>query len=107
MDLTLLQTDLLRCLQSAVEAKPNRRIIYCSEWLGYLPFGLYHWIIVDGRDISLMLPTDWSRSDLGTLEKVGFLVKIDEWKNPNDNCETKVTYEVAQAEQSAGEIRCT
>jgi hypothetical protein len=39
MELTALQFDLLKCLQSAVEAKPNRQIVYCSEWLGYLPFG--------------------------------------------------------------------
>jgi hypothetical protein len=99
--MTPLQTDLLRCLRSAVEAKPNRRVLHCSEWLGYLPFGLYHWMVADGQDISLLLPPDWSRGDLEALQKAGLLVKVEQWENPNDECETKVTYEVALAEAAA------
>jgi hypothetical protein len=92
MDLTPRQTALLRCLRSAIEGQPNLPVLYCTEWLGYLPFGFYHWLLVDGQDISWKLPLDWSWSDLEALETVGFLVKVDEWKNPEDECETKVTF---------------
>jgi hypothetical protein len=78
-------------------AKPTRRIVYCSEWLGYLPFGLYHWVNADGQDISLTFPWGWCRTDFEALEKVGALARIDEWRNPSDEDETKITYEVALA----------
>src|SRR5688572_8920821 len=94
MELTALQTELLRCLRSAVGGKPNRRIVYRSEWLGYLPFGLYHWVDTEDQDLSLTFPWDWCRSDLEALERAGVLAKVEEWANPNDECETKVTYEV-------------
>jgi hypothetical protein len=94
MDLTALQADLLRCIRSVFETNPTRRIVYCSEWLGYLPFGLYHWVQADGQDISVTFPWGWSRKDLETLQKAGLLAKVDEWRNPDDECETKVTYEV-------------
>jgi len=95
MDLTAVQTDLLRCLRSAVEAKASHRVVYCSEWLGYLPYGIYHWVEVEGQDISKTFPSDWRRIDLEALEKVGLLARIDEWQNPNDEYDTKVTYEVS------------
>ena len=97
MDLTGLQTNLLRCLRSAVETKSNRRVVYCSEWFGYLPFGLYHWVDADSQDISLTFPREWCRRDLEALDKAGLLARIDEWKNPIDEYETKVTYEVTWA----------
>jgi hypothetical protein len=94
MQLTALQAELSRRLRTAVETNPNRRIVYCTEWLGYLPFGLYHWLDADGQDISRTFPWGWSRCDLEVLEREGVLAKIDEWTNPNDECETKTTYEV-------------
>src|SRR5437588_9609023 len=101
MKLTALQTDLLQCLQSAIEAKPSHRVVYCSEWLGYLPFGVYHWVDADGQDISLSFPWGWSRSDLESLERAGFITKIDEWKSPDDEYDFKVTFEVALAKPDA------
>ncbi|HEV3440227.1 MAG TPA: hypothetical protein VG122_22930 [Gemmata sp.] len=94
MKLTAIQADLLRHLRSAVEAKPNRRVVYCSECLGWLPYVFYHWVEVDGQDISKTFPLDWHRADLEALERVGLLAKIDEWQNPQDEYDTKITYEV-------------
>lgn len=96
MDLTPLQMDLLRRLRSAVSSKPKREILYCTEWLGYLPYGLYHWMSADGQDCAL--PLDWSRTDLMALEEAGFLVKTAEWRNPDDELETKNTYQVTCGE---------
>jgi hypothetical protein len=95
MDLTTIQADLLKCLRLAIQAKRGGRVVYCTEWLGYLPFGLYHWIEADSQDISRALPLGWSGEDLIALESVGLLTKVEEWRNPNDECEKKVTYEVA------------
>jgi hypothetical protein len=49
---------------------------------------------VDGQDISKTFPLDWHRADLEALERVGLLAKIDEWQNPKDEYDTKITYEV-------------
>jgi hypothetical protein len=94
MELTASQADLLRCLRLATQAERGLRVVYCTEWLGYLPFGLYHWIEADGQDISTALPLGWSGEDLKALETVGLLLKVDERRNPSDELETKITYEV-------------
>jgi hypothetical protein len=93
--LTALQTELLIRLRSAVAADPSRRVVYRSEWLGYLPFGCYHWVTANGQDISLSLPDEWDRSDFEALASAGLLAKIDEWTNPNDEFERKIVYEVS------------
>jgi hypothetical protein len=100
MALTELQIRLLSSIQSAVEATPNRRIVYCTEWLGYLPFGAYHWIEVDGQDISNSFPLDWSmdwsQRDIEALVDAGHLTMIDEWTNPSDELEKKLTFIVSR-----------
>ena len=101
MELTVLQADLLGRLRSGVEGKPSRRVVYCTEWLGYLQFGLYQWIECDGLDISRAFPAewilDWSRTDLDALAEFGLVRKVDEWRNPDDDCHMKVIYEVSSA----------
>jgi hypothetical protein len=97
MDLTALQTDLLDHLRSAVEAIHNRRVVYCTEWLGELPFGLYQWVEVDSQVISTRFPSGWQRLDLDALHKAGLLTKVDEWQNPGDEFDTTITYEVTSA----------
>ena len=80
---------------------PSRTFVYHTEWLGYLPFGLCHWLVADGNDISRSIPSDWasdwSSEDLVALEREGLLKRIDEWTNPEDHCETTVTYELKSA----------
>jgi hypothetical protein len=74
---------------------PDRRIVYCFEYLGYLPFGLYHWVMVDGSDISPReLPDEFSIADFNALEREGLLRRVDEWINPDDELESKITFEV-------------
>jgi hypothetical protein len=102
MPLTASQTELLMRLRSEVEASPSRRVIYRSEWLGYLPYGLYHWIEVDRRDISLALPSGWCLADLMALAEVGVMVKVDEWQDPMDELDRKVTFEVPRAAPTLG-----
>jgi hypothetical protein len=97
MDLTDLQTALLSRLRSAVEANPNRRVVYCTEWLGELPFGLYHWVEVDGEVISTRFPSGWQQSDLDALDRARLLTRVAEWQNPADEFDTTITYEVTSA----------
>jgi hypothetical protein len=98
MELTWIQAELLARLRSAVKEKQNRRIVYCAECLGYLPFVFYHWIEAEGQDFSRSFPSDWcldwSQTDMEALAKAGLLVKVDEWRNPSDEFDTKITYEV-------------
>ena len=94
MSLSKSQTEIWKQLLSAVEGKPSRQIVYCSEWLGYLPFGVYHWIDVNGQNISQEFPSGWQHSDLKVLEQAGLLRKVDAWQNPQDDYYQKITYEV-------------
>ena len=98
MGLSAVQFGLLHCLRKAVASREHRQVIYRSEYLGYLPFALYHWITYDDEDLSLTFPStwclDWSRSDLDALVASGYLRYVGETQNPNDNLETSVTYEI-------------
>ena len=96
--LTCVQAELLACLRSAVAGKQNRRVIYCTEYLGYLPFGLYHWFTVDQKDIDRSaLPPAFSRADIIALEGAGLLCRVEQLINPDDELEGKTTYEVQPA----------
>lgn len=67
MPLATEQTELFNYLRLSVQTSQSRRFVYSSEWLGYLPFGLYHWLEVNGQDISPSFHSEWGRSDLDTL----------------------------------------
>lgn len=97
MPLTATQLALLQALRNAASASTDRRIVYCSEYLGDLPFGLYHWVMCDGRDISEVLPSEFSFTDIEALEREGVLRRIAEWSNPKDELESKHTFEVFAA----------
>lgn len=101
MSLTTTQNKLLAHLEISLKHLPSRTFVYHTEWLGYLPFGLYHCIVADGKDISHSISSDWSldwsSEDLVALEREGLLKRIDGWTNPEDSCETTVTYELKSA----------
>jgi hypothetical protein len=93
--LTATQTALLECLRAAVRTAPSRQVVYCAEWLGYLPFGAYYWVEVEGKDIpTRSLPADWRFADLDALAVAGLLTRVSEWRNPEDECEKRITFEV-------------
>jgi hypothetical protein len=69
-----------------------------TEYLGYLPFGQYHWVTVGGIDVSLQYPEGWERSDLEALAAAGVLARVSEWVNPRDACEAEVQYDVTEGE---------
>lgn len=74
-----LQCEILAQIREATKSPGQHELVYCSEWLGYPPFGAYHWVEVRGHDISKDFPYGWQRSDLQCLEQAAFLRKLSEW----------------------------
>jgi hypothetical protein len=93
--MTPLQQELARRLQRAAKDSGSRRVVYRTEYLVYLPFGQYHWVIVAGEDESLACPDCWERHDLEMLADAGLLVRISHWVNPQDDCERESHYDIA------------
>jgi hypothetical protein len=81
-------------IAAAVASSGCNEIIYKSEWLGYLPFGVYHWIEHLGRDLSSDLPGDWTLEDLLALEQAGFMHRLDACQNPEDEFDRQIRYRV-------------
>ena len=81
-------------IRDRIASARSPQIVYCSEWLGYLPFGVYHWVECSGTSISDDFPIDWTAADLEALERHGFLTLVATWKDPADAFNTKVTYAV-------------
>ena len=101
--MTPLQQELARRLQRTAADTGSRRVVYRTEYLGYLPFGQYHWVTVAGEDVSLACPDGWKWRDLEALADAGLLVRVSQWVNPQDDCAMESQYDVAagDAEQSA------
>lgn len=89
MELTRPQLDLLERLQSALAGQAGQEFTYETEYLGYLPYGQYHWLAAAGQH----LPSEILEfSDLETLEKSGYLLRVSEWHNPEDDTHSKITF---------------
>lgn len=80
-------------IEAAVKSAGCREIVYRSEYLGYLPFGIYHWIECGDNDVK-NLPIDFSSDDLSALEQSGFLEKVREYTNPQDDLDHSTWYRV-------------
>ena len=93
--MTPLQLELAQRLRRAAADCGGRRVVYRTEYLGYLPFGQYHWVTVAGVDVSLACPDGWERRDLEALANAGALVRVSQWVNPKDDCEMEAQYDVA------------
>jgi len=94
MALTETQVQIRERILSEVSTLGACQIVYESEWLGYLPWGAYHWIQCENRRISHRFPMDWQRSDILALEREGILKRLSEWQDPNDELHSKIRYEV-------------
>ena len=95
MELSKVQQDILARLRDAAETMRQREFIYVTEWLGYLPFGIYHKIELNGTDLSMVLPGGWQYSDIESLEDAGFIAMRSVWQDPDDEFHQKVTYAIA------------
>ena len=86
------QRKILAELEEAAKALSQRELVYCSEWLGYMPFGAYHWVEVCGEDVSTRFPAGWQQVDLQQLERAGCLRQLGRWQDPDDEHHYKLTY---------------
>jgi hypothetical protein len=66
---------------------------YRSEWLGYFPFGAYHWIEIRANEIKEM-PSGWSRADLLALEAEELVRCVESWQSPNDEFESTMLFNI-------------
>jgi hypothetical protein len=99
MALTEVQNKMYEQIGLNIRPTQSLQIVYISEWLGWLPFGVYHWINdCNGKDITQDFPPGWARSDIDALESEGLLRKTSEWHNPNDEFDIKITYDVILSE---------
>ena len=96
--MTSLQQQLASRLRQAAADACGRRVVYRTEYLGYLPFGQYHWVTVGGKDLSLACPDGWAWRDLEALADAGALLRVSQWVNPQDDCERESQYDVAASD---------
>ncbi|QDU19861.1 hypothetical protein [Urbifossiella limnaea] len=101
--MTRLQQELAQRLRLAAGDSGDRRVVYRTEYLGYLPFGQYHWVLVGDEDVSSACPEGWEWSDLEALADAGVLARVSLWVNPQDDSDRESQYDVAAspAEPSA------
>ncbi len=100
--MTPLQQELARSLKRAAANAGGRRVVYRTEYLGYLPFGQYHWVTVAGGDVSLTCPDGWGWRDFEALADAGVLVRVLQWVSPQDDCERESQYDVAAGDAEPG-----
>lgn len=95
MSLNAMQRNLRDFIAAAATRLNCVEIIYCTEYLGYLPYGMYHWIDFNGAtDVMNRFAEEWSGTDLKALEQVGFLELLGCYENEQDSSETKTNYRV-------------
>jgi hypothetical protein len=88
-------------MHDVLAAAGGTQAVYTSEWLGYLPFGLYHWIECNNTTVSDKFPPDWTQADLLALEHCGFLARVSEWRDPEDEFHSRITYRIVPVPQSS------
>lgn len=100
MALTGLQREMARLLADAwAAAGPGARIVYQSEYLGWLPYGQYQWVDVEGArgkdDASRRFPSGWEMEDVLALEGAGVLRRVEETREEADNLH-RIVYAMAE-----------
>jgi len=66
---------------------------WITDWLGFLPWGQYQWLEVDGEHICEGF-NDWGRNDLVQLTELGFLIKISEKITDEEFDRTEIVYKI-------------
>ncbi len=75
MQLSAHHEELLEAISVATQTHGTDDLIYKSEWLGYLPYGQYHWLEVAGKEVKVD-SSDTLKSDLAKLESLNVLEQI-------------------------------
>lgn len=96
--LTEQQKEILQILLAATERLgSDGSFTYQTEWLGFLPFGQYHWVDVEGERVSNQFPSGWGLSDLDALVAFGLAEKVAERTYGDDETDSEVSYRLRRA----------
>jgi len=90
-----MRQEILRVLADRCAAAGERSFAYRSEWAGYFPNPLVHWVEVAGDSVSEAFPRRWERADLDALADAGAVRRQGEHTAPDDEYDLTVTYELA------------
>lgn len=86
--------QILKVIRSEALNSKTSEVVYATEWLGYLPFGQYHWVTVDGVDVSDKLPDNFDIADLAELVDNNSLELIADSRVADDETDYSVTYRI-------------
>lgn len=87
------EAHILQKIRAALAPCPDAEIVYRSEWLGYLPFGVYHWLEAPrGTDISRDFPTGWTLGHIESLESAGHLRRVFFRQDPEDEHDIEIVF---------------
>jgi hypothetical protein len=96
--LTKQQKEILQVLLAASwKFGSDGSFTYQTEWLGWLPYGQYHWVNVQGKSVSNQFPSGWNLSDLDALVAVGLAERVSERTYGEDETDSEVIYRLRRA----------
>ena len=91
------QAAILRVLVEACEREGAEEIILRSEWLGYLPYGVYCWVVVGATsDVVAQFPGPLDSSDLDAMVAAGWLERVRHEVFSKDGMDTDTTYRLTR-----------
>ena len=94
---TLEQDAIHQRISAACRSRGSPLLAYKSEWLGYLPYGQYHWVEVAGEEISRAFPTGWQYSDLQALIDKGALECLAEFRQDAESDDVEIQLRLLRA----------
>ena len=100
MPLTPRQYEIACLLAEAwTAAGAGARVVYQTEWLGWLPSGQYQWVDVEhaaGKDeVSLRFPSGWEMEDVLAVERDGRLRRLSETREAADEMQ-RIEFEMME-----------
>lgn len=94
MTLSKHQLKLLDVIKQLIERSLEDEIIYKSEWLGYLPYGVYEWIEVNGKDITTSINAETLRQDLQVLEDEKLIAQLKKDTSTLEDDDVHIYYKI-------------
>jgi hypothetical protein len=76
---------------------------YLTEWLGWLPYGQYNGVYVQGERVSDLFPDNWGLPDLDALVVVGLAERLGERTYGKGETDKEVSYRLRRAPSSLTE----
>jgi hypothetical protein len=90
--LTKQQQEILQILRNESRKAGSDEFTYQSEWLGWLPYGQYHGVNVQGTSVSNQFPSGWDLSDLDALVAFGLAEKLEERTSGEGETDSEILY---------------